>query len=76
MLRPPGLLLPGTLSPQQATADPCLCRRPSNTHRQVRISEWGSFLYDRQIESFPNINVDKFIIASQSFLICFKKQRV
>ena len=37
----PGLLLPVPLSPWQATADPCLCRRPSNTHRQV----WLSFLW-------------------------------
>ena len=37
-LRDAGLLQPGTLSPQQATADPCLCRRHSNTQRQVWLS--------------------------------------
>ena len=37
----PGLLLSVPLSPQQATADPCLQRRPSNTHRQV----WFNFLW-------------------------------
>ena len=31
-----------TLSLQWATADPCLCRRPSNTQRQV----WLSFLLE------------------------------
>ena len=31
----PGLLLPVCLSLKQATADPHLCRRPSNTQRQV-----------------------------------------
>ena len=33
-----GLLQPGTLSPQQATPDPCLCRRHSNTQRQVWLT--------------------------------------
>ena len=31
----PGLLQPELLSLQHATADPCLCRRHSNTQRQV-----------------------------------------
>ena len=35
MLCLPGLLLPEPLSPQQATADPCLRRRHSNTQRWV-----------------------------------------
>ena len=34
----PGLRLPVPLSPWQATADSHLCRRPSNTHRQVCLS--------------------------------------
>ena len=29
---------PGTLSPQQASPDPCLCRRHANTQRQVWLS--------------------------------------
>ena len=29
-------------SPQQATAGPCLCRRHSNSQRQVWLSLWGS----------------------------------
>ena len=38
-----GLLL--LLSPPQATADPCLCRRPTHTHRKVwRSLLWGSLL--------------------------------
>ena len=38
----PGLLQPEPLSPQQATADPCLCRRYSNIQRQVWLSLlWG-----------------------------------
>ena len=42
MLCLPGLLLPEPLSPQQATADPCLRRRPSNIYRQVWLSLlWG-----------------------------------
>ena len=37
-----GLLLPLPLSPQQATADQHLSRRPSNTHRQVSLNLlWG-----------------------------------
>ena len=44
----PGLLLSVSLSPQQATADPCFCRRPSNTHRQVWFNlSWGSPLLSR-----------------------------
>ena len=39
----PGLLQPEPLSPQQATADLCLCRRHSNTQTQVSLSLlWGS----------------------------------
>ena len=41
MLHPPGLLLPVFLSPRKACADSCLCRRPSNTHRQVWLSLLG-----------------------------------
>ena len=42
MLCLPGLLLPEHLSLQQATADPYLNRRPSNTQRQVYLSLlWG-----------------------------------
>ena len=38
----PGLLLPVPLSPWQATADPHLHRKPSNTYRQVCLSLlWG-----------------------------------
>ena len=37
-----GLLEPGPLSLRQATADSCLCRRHSNTQRQVWLSIlWG-----------------------------------
>ena len=40
----PGLLQPEPLSPQQATADPCLCRRHSKTQRQIWLSlPWGAF---------------------------------
>ena len=31
----PGLLQPETLTPLQTTADPCLCKKHSNTQRQV-----------------------------------------
>ena len=42
MLHLPGLLLPEPLSPQQAAADPCLRRRPSDIYRQVWLSLlWG-----------------------------------
>ena len=41
----PGPLQPEPLSPQQATADPCLCRRHSNPQRQVWLSLlWRSLL--------------------------------
>ena len=41
----PALLLPVFLSLWEATADPCLCRRPSHTQRQVWLSLlWGSLL--------------------------------
>ena len=44
----PGLLLPESLSPRQATTDPCLCRRPSNTHRHVCLSLlWRSLLHSQ-----------------------------
>ena len=37
--------LPEPWSLKQATTDPCLCRWPSNTHRQVWLSLlWGSLL--------------------------------
>ena len=36
-----GLLQPEPLSPRQATADLCLCRRHSNTQRQVWLSLCG-----------------------------------
>ena len=40
--RLPGLLLPEPLPPWEAIADLCLCRRPSNTHRQGWLSVlWG-----------------------------------
>ena len=42
MPRLPGLLQPEPLCPWQATVDPpCLCRRHSNTHRQVWLSLCG-----------------------------------
>ena len=38
----PGLMLAGPLTMQQASADPCLCSRHSNTHRHVFLSLlWG-----------------------------------
>ena len=41
--RLPGLLQSELLSPQQATADPCLCRRHSNTQRQAWLKLlWGT----------------------------------
>ena len=41
----PGLLQPEAMSLWQATADPCLCRRHSNTQRQVWLSLlWRSML--------------------------------
>ena len=43
------LLLPVSLSPQWATATPCLCRRPSNTSRSV----WFSLLWGHC--SFPRV---------------------
>ena len=41
MLYLPGLLLPVPLTPQQATVDPHLHPRLSNTHRQVLFSLFG-----------------------------------
>ena len=41
MLHDPGLLQPEPLSPWQSTADPCLCRKQSNTQRQVWLSLCG-----------------------------------
>ena len=38
MLHDPHLLQPEPLSSQQATADPCLCRRHSNIQRQIWLS--------------------------------------
>ena len=49
MLHLPGLLLPEPLSPQQAAADPCLCRRPSDIYRQV----WLSLLWGGVTAPFP-----------------------
>ena len=44
-LRLPGLPLLESLSLRQATADSCLCRRPSDTQRQVCLRLlWGSLL--------------------------------
>ena len=44
-LRLPGLLQPEPLSPWQATAESCLCRRHSNTQRQVWFSVlWGPWV--------------------------------
>ena len=41
----PGLLQPEPLSPQQVTADPCLCWRHLNTQRQIWFSLlWRSLL--------------------------------
>ena len=41
-----GLLQPELPSPWQVTADPCLCRRHSNTQRQVWLSLlWMSLLH-------------------------------
>ena len=40
-LHDPGLLQPEPLSPRQATADPCLCRRHSDTQRQAWLSLCG-----------------------------------
>ena len=42
MLCDPGLLQPEPLSPGQATADPCFCRRKSNTQMQGPQSLMGS----------------------------------
>ena len=45
MPRLPGLLQPEPLSLWQATADPCLCRRHSNTQRQVWLCLlWGPWV--------------------------------
>ena len=45
MLCLPRLMLPVPLSPWQATADPPLHRRHSNTHRQIRLSlQWELLL--------------------------------
>ena len=41
MLRDPGLLQSEPLSPRQAIADQCLCRRHLNTQRQVCLSLCG-----------------------------------
>ena len=56
---------------------PCLSGRPLFNHPstgdpQTLTGRSGSvsgdhFLYHRQIESFPNVNVDNFIIATQNF---------
>ena len=51
-------------SPQQATADPCLCRRPSNPYRQ-------NWLFCRG--SFPGTLVHtRFACALQASLECVK----
>ena len=59
-----GLLLPVTLSPVQATADSWLCRRSSDTQRQVWLSCWNH-------HSFPVVLVlTRFVCALQVFLAC------
>ena len=59
MLCLPGLLQPEPLSPQQATVDPCLRRRHSNTQRQAWLSLlWGLWvlMYTRFCLSPPRVS--------------------
>ena len=64
---PPELLLPVLPSPQQATADPHLHKRPSNTHRQV----WLSLLWAHC--SFPQVLAcTRFYLSPfQNLNLCF-----
>ena len=59
----PGLLQPEPLSPQQATADPCLCRRHSNPQRQV----WLQVLW-RPLLHFLGPGAQGFVCALQASL--------
>ena len=60
-----GLWLPEFLSPQQAKSDLHLCRRPSNTHRQV----WLSFLWSHC--SFPLGPGEHKVLFVPSKSLCF-----
>ena len=61
----PGLLLPVCLSLKQATADPHLCRRPSNTQRQV----WPCLFWGHC--SFPLGSVVHKILLVPFRRVCF-----
>ena len=58
----PGPLLPTPLSQQQATTDPCLCRRLSNTHAGLAQSLVGSLLL-----SPGSLWVEDFVCALQEW---------
>ena len=60
----PGWLLLVPLSPRKATADPHLCRRPSNTHRQV----WLSLLCESLLLSHGSWCPQGFVCALQESL--------
>ena len=64
MLHLPGLLLPVPLIPQQATADPHFCRRPSNTHWKV----WLSLLWRSLLLSPESWCIAGFVCALQESL--------
>ena len=61
MLREAGLLQPEPLFLQQATADPCLHRRHSNSQRQVWLSLYGASGY---------WCIQYFVWALQESLVC------
>ena len=65
MLHPPGLLLPVFLSPRKACADSCLCRRPSNTHRQI----WLSLLEESLLPSPGAWCAQDFVCVLQESLV-------
>ena len=60
----PGLLQPESLSLCQAIADPCLCRRHSNTQKQVWLSPCRGHC------SFPWVLVcTRFVCTFREFLV-------
>ena len=65
----PGLLQPAPLSLWQATADPCLCRRPSNTPRQIDLAQ--SLV--EVTAPFPGSWCTQgFVCTLQTFLVCMR----
>ena len=62
------LLQPVPLSLWQATADPCLCRRPFNTLRQTGLAQ---FLVEVTAPFSVSWCTQGFVCALQTFLACF-----